>query len=82
MGSLGKNVFKATGVGTVMSALGDMFKPPAAPTTAPTPVMPVADDAAATAARRKRQADMAARQGRASTILTQDNGITNSQTLG
>lgn len=71
VGPLGKSLLSALSPDT-----------PATPTLAPTPVMPVADDAAATAARRKRQADMAARQGRASTILTQDNGMTNSQTLG
>lgn len=79
MGSLNKLPL----VGPLGKSLLDSFKPEAAPVAAPTPVMPVADDAAAQAAKRKRQADIAARQGRASTILTQDNGLTNSsQTLG
>lgn len=65
--------------------MGSLFGAKAPPTPTPTPVMPVADDAAVTAAKRKRAADIAARQGRASTILTQDSGTSStptSQTLG
>lgn len=65
--------------------MGSIFggaKSPAPPP--PTPVMPLPDDEAVKGAKKKKLADMAARQGRASTILTQDNGFTSppSQTLG
>ncbi len=49
-----------------------MQAPAAAPTVAPVPTMPVADDKAVEEAKRRSIASQLARQGRASTILTGD----------
>lgn len=64
--------------------MGSLFGAKSPPPPAPTPVMPIADDASVAAAKKKKLMDIASRQGRASTILTQDNGFTppTSQTLG
>ncbi len=65
--------------------MGSLFGGPKAPAPPPpTPVMPIADDASVQAAKKKKLSEIASRQGRASTILTQDNGFSSptSQTLG
>lgn len=65
-----------------MASLFGGAKSPAPPP--PTPVMPLPDDAAVQAAKKKKMGDIAARKGRASTILTGDTGSSTptSQTLG
>lgn len=65
--------------------MGGLFSGPKTPAPPPpTPMMPTPDDDAVRAAKRKKLAADQSRQGRASTILTQDNGLTTppSQTLG
>lgn len=71
---LGSGLFGVAG----MAASKALTPAPAPePTPAPAPVMPIADDAKVAAARKRAIAAMQQRQGRASTILTN-----NSDTLG
>lgn len=72
---LGLGLLGSAAAKGVSSLIGGKKETPAV--AAPTPIMPIADDAKVQAARKREIAAMQQRQGRASTILTN-----NSETLG
>jgi uncharacterized membrane protein YgcG len=72
MGKVVKSIFKV--VSSIFGGGDEVSKPPPAPAPEPVTPMPTPNDKAVQDAKRKSIAAIKARQGRASTILTSEDG--------